>query len=145
MGRPKIHGDCDSRLYSIWQDMLNRCRNENNHNFNNYGGRGIKVCDEWKSYINFKKWALSVGYDEGLTIDRIDTNGYYCPENCRWSTIQEQENNRRNNHLITAFNKTQTLSQWSREKGIKITTLRARLMRGLDPESALTNNLYRRN
>lgn len=144
MGRAKFHGDCNTRLYYIWQDMLNRCRNKNNHNYHNYGGRGIEVCDEWKSYINFKEWAISNGYENNLTLDRVNTNGNYCPENCKWSTIQEQENNRRNNHLITAFNKTQTLSQWSRESGIKITTLRARLMRGIKPEIALTDNLYRR-
>ena len=82
------------RLYNIWVCMKQRCRDENASNYRYYGGRGISVCDEWRSdYTKFREWALSHGYKDDLTIDRIDVNENYCPENCRWITIAEQQRN----------------------------------------------------
>ena len=123
------HGMWQSRLYGIWCGMKYRCENKNGTKYNCYGGRGISVCDEWKDFNAFKEWALSNGYDDTLTLDRIDTDGNYEPSNCRFITIQEQQYNKRTNHLITYNGKTQTLTEWAVERGIKRNTLDARINR----------------
>lgn len=95
-----VHGMTNTRIYSIWNKMKSRCYNKNNPNYDNYGGRGIVICDEWRgkhNFLNFYNWAINNGYKENLSIDRINVNGNYEPSNCRWVSMKVQGNNRRNN------------------------------------------------
>lgn len=109
------HGDCFTRLYSIWQNMKLRCLNGKDKLYKHYGGRGIKICQEWLvSYTNFRCWAMENGYQDDLTIDRIDVNGNYEPDNCRWVTQQVQCANRRNTIFITIDGMTKSISEWSK-------------------------------
>lgn len=85
----KIHGETNTRLYRTWVNMRQRCNNKNSQEYHRYGGRGIKVCEQWNNYTSFRDWAMSHGYNDTLTIDRIDVNGDYCPENCQWLTKSE--------------------------------------------------------
>ena len=109
----ETHGQSNSSIYRRCCHIKERCRNSNSKNYANYGGRGIEMCDEWyDSFEAFYKWSMAHGYKEELTIDRIDVNGNYCPENCRWATWEVQDNNRRNNHYIKYKGETKTLKQW---------------------------------
>lgn len=136
------HGDTGTRLYSIWSAMKQRTCNKNTVNYSLYGGKGISVCDDWKSYKNFKKWSIENGYSKELTLDRIDGNKGYCPENCRWVSMKVQQNNRCNNHNISFCGKTMTLSMWADEIGIPVKTLSRRIVdKKWSIERALTTPL----
>jgi hypothetical protein len=119
-----------SRLYSIYQGMTRRCYYPDNQNYKYYGGKGIVICNEWKTdFSAFKKWALENGYQDNLTIDRINTNGNYEPSNCRWVSMKEQCNNRTSNHLITYKGKTQNLKQWCIELNLNYGIMESRINR----------------
>lgn len=98
--------------------MIGRCENPNREKYKDYGGRGIKVCSEWHQANNFVLWALSNGYKKGLQIDRIDNNGDYCPENCRFTTPKENSRNRRNTKRLTINGETKTVVEWCEQLGL---------------------------
>lgn len=125
-----IHGLRNHPLYEVWCKMKARCENPKNPKYRIYGKRGIKVCDAWHDFKTFFDWAVENGYERGLTIDRIDVNGDYEPDNCRWATIREQNNNKRNTIFILAYGQLRTISEWSDITGIKYTTIYNRVHRG---------------
>jgi hypothetical protein len=125
--------------------MKSRTTNENADDFKDYGGRGIKVCIEWAdNYQAFHDWAMASDYAENLTIDRKDNDGDYTPDNCRWVTITEQANNRRNNSQIEHNGEAHTLREWARLTGIKYPTLQDRLKRGWSARKTLTTPINER-
>lgn len=138
-----IHGESRTRLYKIWVGIKSRCYDKQSRSFHKYGQRGITVCKEWCDYYEvFKEWAIANGYQDNLTLDRIDNEGNYEPSNCRWATQKEQQNNRRNNHLLTYNDETLTVSQWNEKLGFPRGTISQRLNKlGWSVEKALTTNL----
>jgi hypothetical protein len=114
----RINYTSNHRLYPVWADMIARCQNPNCIAFKDYGGRGIKVCEEWKQAFNFFKWAEESGYKYGLSIERVDVNKGYNPENCTWIPMSQQANNRRNSVKVTVNGVTKNLTHWVRELGI---------------------------
>ena len=133
------NGLSGSRLYGIWRGMKKRCFSKSDPAYHNYGARGITVCEEWsKSFLSFYDWALSNGYDETLFIDRIDNDGCYCPDNCRWVSMRTQSNNRRVNHFVEYNGERHTLAEWEAITGISQVKIRRRLKDGWNAEAALT-------
>lgn len=118
----------NKRLYNAWKNIKQRCYDPNRRDYKYYGGKGIKVCDKWlHNFQAFNNWAITHGYADNLTLDRVDVNGNYEPSNCRWVDMQIQANNKSNNHFLTYNGKTQTIAQWSREVGISQDTIRRRI------------------
>ena len=139
------HGGSQTRLHAEWRKIKYRCNNPNCDRWNDYGGRGITVCKEWAvSFEAFRDWALANGYQDHLTIDRIDVNGKYEPGNCRWITNQKQQNNRRDNHYITYNGETQTITEWARIYGLSENGLVHRIRRGWEIERAFTTPMQKR-
>lgn len=138
------HNGYGTRLYAIWDSMRQRCNNKNCRAYHNYGGRGIKICDEWNDFANFKEWAINSGYDNTAkrgtcTLDRINVNENYSPENCRWNTMKEQSNNKRNTIYMTVNNETHSLLEWASITGIKYDTLWKRYKKyGWSPERVVS-------
>lgn len=138
------HGMSNTRLYRIYRDMRNRCNGLKKKDYDNYYARGITYCKEWETFEGFRDWALSNGYRDDLTIDRIDVDGNYEPSNCRWITRAEQNSNTRQNRFITYNGETHTLKQWADILGIKRTTLTSRLdLYHWSVEEAFTTRLLR--
>nr|DAY75418.1 MAG TPA: PVL ORF-50-like family [Caudoviricetes sp.] len=134
----KSHGMTNTRLYKIYAKIKERCYYEKYPEFHLYGGRGIKMCDEWeKDFITFYNWAMENGYNEKLSIDRIDFNGDYEPSNCRWADKITQANNKRNNIRLTYNGETHTMPEWARILGLPYSTLADRHKKGKSVEEIL--------
>ena len=121
------HRKTHSRLHEIWLNIRKRCRSKNNTNYKNYGGRGISVCLEWDDFVAFEMWATKSGYEHGLTIERIDVNGNYCPENCTWIPNNCQAKNTRRNIRLFYNGEEKILSEWAKELNVPYSTMKYRL------------------
>lgn len=133
------HGLSKDKLHGLWRNIKGRCYNPNNPSYKFYGARGIKMCDEWTNdFVAFYDWAHTNGYKEGLQIDRIDVDGDYCPENCRWVSKTIQANNTRRNIYVTMNGTTKTIAEWCKELGINYHSVQTRTYKGWDPVLALT-------
>lgn len=142
-GKALKHGDScngkETRLLHIYRKMKERCYNQNYSETQYYSQRGIIICDEWlNNYLAFKEWALTHGYADNLSIDRINNNKGYSPDNCRWSDNKTQSRNRRSNISITLHGQTKILVEWCEELCLPYSTIEMRLRRGWEPEKALT-------
>lgn len=134
------HGQFGTRLYNVWQNMIARCYNPNNDAYDNYGGRGIRVCKAWKEFTGFADWAVRSGYREGLFIDRRENDLHYTPSNCRWTTRTVNNNNKRNNVYLKVFNEEKSTADWARDPRCVVGyhTLRKRIRDGWQPKTAIT-------
>lgn len=130
--------ETSKKLKKVFVHMKERCYNPNDKRYEDWGGRGIQICDEWLSDPEaFVRWSIENGYDEGLTIDRVDNNGNYCPENCRWVTKAENNQNRRSSRYYTYKGKTQNLQKWCDEYNASRSMVNKRLQLGWEFEKAL--------
>lgn len=118
------------RLYNTWKCMRQRCNNPNNKSYPNYGGKGVKICEEWNDYSIFRSWALNNGYTDELSIDRINSNGNYEPSNCRWANDKVQMNNQTRNRKILFEGKEYTMSQLAEKFGLSYSAMQHRIERG---------------
>src|ERR1700722_16643995 len=135
------HGSSKTRLYKKWKSMRRRCKNKNETLYKNYGGRGISITKDWDdSFISFRDWAIENGYSDGLSIERIDNDGNYSPENCRWLEPKDQANNTRKNVFVVAFGEKKSIARWSIDKRCKVDygTLRYRIKAGWTVEIAIS-------
>lgn len=139
------HGKSHHPLYTVWRGMKERCNNHKRPFYKHYGGRGIKVCNEWSNdFQPFYDWSISNGYEKGLTLDRKDNNKGYSPENCEWKTHKQQNRNTRRNKLITIGDQTKCVSEWAEESGVNVQTLFHRYKRGTRGEALLDKSDRRR-
>ncbi len=140
----RTHGMTREPIWNIWVDMRKRCRNPNAYAYERYGGRGISVCARWEEFANFFE-DMGDRPSPKHTLDRIDNDGDYCKENCRWATRKEQARNRSSNRMLQAFGKTMTLAEWSIETGLNATTITRRIdFARLSVEDALSRKLHSR-
>ncbi len=132
------HGLKSHALYDVWCNIKRRCLDSKFPAYNDYGKRGINICNEWREdFLAFYQWAIESGWQQGLTIERSDNEKGYCPKNCRIATMKEQCNNRRSNKLVSYNGGTKTLAQWCDEKNLSYGTMYARLTRGWKVEQAI--------
>lgn len=148
--RCTTHGGTKTRLYSVWSNMRRRCYEPQNKRYHRYGGRGIKVCNEWKDdFAAFRDWMLAQGYDETSaygeqTLDRIDNDGDYTPENCRLATIQEQNLNRSTRHILEYNGVSMSITEWNNKMGYPEGLIDERIRHGWSTEMAITKPPKRR-
>ena len=128
----------ERRLYDVWRQMHRRCADEDCADYSAYGRRGIRVTPAWQDASSFCAWAHASGYQPGLSLDRIDVDGPYSPDNCRWATAEQQASNLRKSRFLTHGGQTLTISQWARATGLHIQTIRTRLALGWDESRALS-------
>ena len=121
------HGQRHNRIYYVWQNMRRRCYDRTLPQYKDYGGRGLKVCTEWDDFNTFWEWSKKSGYTDKLTIDRINVNGNYCPENCRWVSRKVQNNNKTNNAYLTYRDVTKTRQEWAELYNLNVDHLRVLL------------------
>lgn len=139
------HGMYGTRLYEIWRGIKKRCYLKTHIHYKNYGGRGIIMCDEWKNDFKiFYDWSKNNGYKDKLTIDRINNNGNYCPENCRWITIKEQGLNKRTNVFLIYNGEKHTISEWSKIIKINAQTICERRKRGWSDEKIIETKILKK-
>lgn len=139
----KTHGESETRLYKKWQEMKHRCNcKSDKHHYKYYISRGIKVCDEWQTFLPFREWALSNGYSDNLSIDRIDPDGNYSPDNCRWIPFKEQSSNTRKNVFLTYNGETKTVAQWAKIIGVKPNTVYRRIRLGWSTEDIIEKETF---
>lgn len=131
------HNGTHTRLFNIWQGMRRRCTNEKDKNFKYYGGRGIRVAEEWNDFEPFREWSLANGYAEDLTIERINVNGNYQPDNCTWIPRDVQAKNKRNNHPVMINGETKLMTEWIKEAKVSSTQVYDRIRKGWSIEDAL--------
>lgn len=131
------HNMTNTKLFNVWRTMKERCNNKSYRQYKDYGGRGISLCDEWEEFKPFMEWSLENGYKEGLSIDRIDNDGNYCPENCRWTTVRVQSRNRRANRILEYGGEKHCVAEWSEILGVRANTIFWRLSQGWSTEEAL--------
>lgn len=151
-GGTKTCGECEhhnlssTRIYGIYQGMKQRCLNPKNPSYEYYGKRGIKICKDWlDDFMNFYNWSMDNGYEDSLSIDRIDVNGNYEPSNCRWATVKEQANNTRNNHIVSYKGEEHTISEWADILNLDYKTVSRRIStEGWDAERAFNTPLQKK-
>lgn len=132
------HHKSHLRIWQIWECMKQRCYNPSQISYKNYGAKGIRVCEEWHNFENFYNWSLNNGYETNLTIDRIDNNKDYSPNNCRWVDMKTQQRNRTNNHLVTLNGETKCITEWCEIYHLQYNTVLRRLKNGWDIVTAIT-------
>lgn len=143
MAKRNYHGYSKTRLYRIYHKMRQRCNNKNNDCYHHYGGRGIKLCDEWENnFLSFREWAFGNGYKDKLTIDRINVNGNYEPNNCRWIQQSKQLSNTRRNVKITIDNQTKIAKDWENCSPVSYPTITQRIRRGESKKDAVKKIPY---
>lgn len=138
------HNMSYTSIYNVWRGMRQRCNNPHDRYYHIYGGKGVRVCELWANdFLTFNNWANSNGYEEGLTIDRIDGDKDYEPDNCRWVTMKVQSNNTKRNVFITYNGETKTLKQWSEFLNISYYTIDDRYKKGFNVNEILHKGSYR--